>query len=112
MKGLEHSLVIIVTAIVLLITAIVIITIFGAGVGNVQPFLTQKNLCLQQAAISCRTTGAMPPNWETRFEVTLPDGTTDRDSSCLKVTGGITSCQQVTGQPAAQPPPGRPGGQV
>ncbi len=69
MKGLEHSLVIIVTAIVVLIVAIVILTIFGKSLIPVSSILEIENICRQKAVLSCSTTGSYPPDWDVEFKV-------------------------------------------
>ena len=54
---------IVVVIIVLLITALVVVTVFGNSLLPVADFGTQRNLCSQQGAASCATTGNLPPTW-------------------------------------------------
>ena len=63
MKGMEYSLVIIVSAVVLFIVAVVLITIFSQGISPVVSILEMENICRQQFVISCTATGSEPPDW-------------------------------------------------
>ena len=63
MKGMSHTLVIVVSAIVILVAALVIITIFGSGVQQVASLAQAEAFCKTSAESSCKTTGMMPPTW-------------------------------------------------
>ncbi len=63
MKGISTTLVIIVTAIVILIAALVVLTIFGGGIQPIVDITEARNLCMQQAAVTCQATNKMPPAW-------------------------------------------------
>ena len=94
MKGMEHSLVIVVTAIVVLIVAVVLITIFTGGLRNVTPIFEKSNLCRQEAILSCRTTGKMPPAWDIQFKVI-----DERGNEVLQSCSGLVSgdCASILG---------------
>jgi hypothetical protein len=63
MKGISATLLIIVSAIVILIAALVVLTIFGSGITPIVDLTNGRNLCLQQVAQSCTITGDVPPTW-------------------------------------------------
>jgi hypothetical protein len=89
MKGISTTLVIIVTAIVILVAALVVLTIFGGGITPIVDLTTQRNICLQQAASICQTTGKMPPTWDTTFQ--YREGDQVKTGSCEDLPG-LTGC--------------------
>jgi hypothetical protein len=89
MKGISTTLVIIVTAIVILVAALVVLTIFGGGIQPVVDLTTQRNLCIQQGAATCSTTGQMPPTW--KVELQYREGNAVVKGTCEDITG-CTGC--------------------
>ncbi len=63
MKGMSHTLVIVVSAIVILVAALVIITIFGSGVQQVASLAQAEAICRASAESSCKSANTMPPTW-------------------------------------------------
>jgi hypothetical protein len=92
MKGISATLIIIVTAIVILIAALVVLTIFGSGITPIVDLTAQKNICLQQAGVTCQTTKQMPPTWNAQVQYTK-DGKIEQ-GSCASITGcsGCDGC--------------------
>ena len=115
MKGLEHTLVIIVTAIVVLIVAVVLLTIFGRSLIPVSSIIEMENICRQKAVIACRTTGQMPPDWNTQFTVRNERGDPE-PFSCTKVGNGCSAFLGGSSQPSTTPQPSpspfRPSGPI
>lgn len=86
MKGISSTLVIIVTVIVVLVAALVVLTIFTGGVQPVVDITTQRNMCIQQAAVVCQSIGQLPPTWEATIEYRKGDDIVKTDS-CKKLAG-------------------------
>ncbi|MBU0898660.1 MAG: hypothetical protein KKB03_04125 [Nanoarchaeota archaeon] len=63
MKGLSQTLYLVVVAVVILIVALVLLTIFGSGVGVITGLTQNTNLCITKATSSCTATGQMPVDW-------------------------------------------------
>jgi hypothetical protein len=63
MKGLSTTLVIVITAVVILVAALVILTIFGRGVGQVATLAEASSVCNTQGRTSCSTAGVLPITW-------------------------------------------------
>ncbi|MBM3303782.1 MAG: hypothetical protein FJY76_01695 [Candidatus Aenigmarchaeota archaeon] len=61
---MNTTLAVVVSAIVILIAALVVITIFGGGMGQVGTLTNADSICRTQAASSCRSTGQMPLTWD------------------------------------------------
>ncbi len=90
MKAISTTLIIVVTVIVVLVTALVVLTIFTGGVRPIVDLTTQKNLCLQQASVSCMSTGKMPATWHTQFEV-IENG--QKVTKTCKGLEGLGTCE-------------------
>ncbi|MFH1337740.1 MAG: hypothetical protein ABIH55_02600 [Nanoarchaeota archaeon] len=63
MKGLSQTLYLVVVAVVILIVALVLLTIFGAGLGGVVELSEAQGFCGTEGATSCKATGGLPINW-------------------------------------------------
>lgn len=63
MKALSTPLIIVVTIVVLLVTALVILTIFGNGIGTAAGMTSFASSCRTQAESTCKLFGTLPPNW-------------------------------------------------
>lgn len=63
MKALSETLVIVITAVVILVAALVLLTIFGGGIGNVAIISSERSQCLSQATLTCSATSSMPVGW-------------------------------------------------
>jgi len=61
---MNTTLAVVVSAIVILITALVVITIFGGGIGQVGSLTNAKSICETQARSSCLSTGQLPLTWD------------------------------------------------
>lgn len=57
------SLELVVIAIVILVVALVMLTIFGMGILQLDPLLNAKNNCNNAGKISCETAGTVPNTW-------------------------------------------------
>lgn len=68
-KGMTTSLVIVVTAVVLLVVALVLITIFGIGIGQATTIMQARNICINTGAASCQAFGTLPPTWNSKMSV-------------------------------------------
>ena len=62
---MKESIMIVIAAIVILVIALVLLTIFGQGIGGPSQFASQANVCRSTAASSCQLTGQLPPDWGT-----------------------------------------------
>jgi len=87
MKAMSYTLVIVVSAVVLLVAALVVLTIFGGGVGQVSSIAQAESLCSTQGKTSCMTTGQLPPTWGAK---TVKVG--DELKSCKEVSNNCDSC--------------------
>ena len=76
------TLTVVVAAIVILITALVVITIFGGGMGQVGSVADAEAQCRSSGTIACRSTGGLPVTWR------VPS---------MKTEKGTESCEDVTG---------------
>ena len=63
MKGLSTTLVIVISAVVILVAALVVLTIFGQGVGQVATLAQASSSCQTEGRASCSTTGILPTTW-------------------------------------------------
>jgi len=87
MKAMSYTLVIVVSAVVLLVAALVVLTIFGGGVGQVSSIAQAESLCSTQGKTSCMTTGQLPPTWGAK---TVKVG--NELKSCEEISKGCNSC--------------------
>ena len=55
----------VIIAIMLLVGALVILTMFGGGMGQLGQITNAQNVCRQNFELSCRTTGQLPSTWST-----------------------------------------------
>jgi 3',5'-cyclic AMP phosphodiesterase CpdA len=104
---METTLAVVVSAIVILITALVVITIFGGGVGQVGTLSNSQSICEAQARSSCSATGQMPLAWSTP-SVNQPDAEGKNHLvSCSTASNGKNSCSSfgITTTPPATTPP-------
>ncbi len=63
MKALSTTLIIVISAVVILVAALVVLTIFGQGVGQVATLAQAKSACQTEGRASCQTTGVLPLTW-------------------------------------------------
>jgi hypothetical protein len=85
-KGMSTTLVIIVSAVVILVTALVLLTIFGTGIAPVGSLAEARNNCELQGRQLCITTGQLPPTWTLKT---------------MNLNGVMTSCDDVCTQGSA-----------
>lgn len=57
------TLTVVVAAIVILITALVVLTIFGGGMGQVGTLAQAETICKSQCESTCQATNRMPLTW-------------------------------------------------
>jgi hypothetical protein len=57
------SLELVVIAIVILVVALVVLTIFGGGIGQFGPLVSARNNCNNAGKWSCQTAGTVPDGW-------------------------------------------------
>ncbi len=93
MKGMSFALLIVVTAIVIIVVALVVITMFTGGIGNMSTLTGVESSCRTAAEASCRATGQLPVDWESRNKIVIVGDT--RDSKSCKEIPGLTNCQCV-----------------
>jgi hypothetical protein len=82
---MRTSLVLLVAVIVVLITALVVLAIFGGGIGNISPFIDPKFACINSCQFSCKTSNQLPPGWATtqvKGQETCADLVTDVANGC------------------------------
>jgi len=85
------TLTVVVSAIVILITALVVITIFGSGIGQVGSLTEATALCKTQCDSTCKATGSPPMTWGSP---TVKDETGPK--SCEELLNGAT-CYKSAG---------------
>jgi hypothetical protein len=79
MKGMSATLWIVVSALVLVIVAIVVLTIFGTGMGPFSTITDFKNNCITQGKATCASSGFLPLSWDRKVRVG------NEDKSCADV---------------------------
>lgn len=57
------SILIVVSAIVILVIALVLLTIFSTGIGPIGTITGAKSQCAQVGRTTCSATGTLPANW-------------------------------------------------
>ena len=62
---MRESLELVIIAITLLVAALVVLTIFGGGMGQLSQITNAQNVCKQNLALSCSTAGQKPSTWST-----------------------------------------------
>lgn len=60
---MNTSILIVVSAIVILVMALVLLTIFGQGIGGVATITGAKSQCAEIGRSTCSATGMLPANW-------------------------------------------------
>jgi len=85
MKGVSHTLWIVVAAVVILVVALVIVTIFGGGITRFSSITEAKNYCMLVGQPVCAMGGPEPVGWS---DANMKVGTEDK--SC-KIVCGIWS---------------------
>jgi hypothetical protein len=109
LKGMTMTLTIIVVAVVILVTALVILTIFGRGIGGVVPITQAKSICETQAYASCQSFKTMPGTWHVpNMNIPTEDGLSTRTVSCsdpaVKAKGNDCTAYGVTTTPSGSTP--------
>ncbi len=102
MKAISATLLIIVSAIVILITALVVLTIFGTGIQPVVDLASKQNLCISEYSTLC-VAGAIkgnekPPTWNTQIKINTGGGKSRMEScaslvDCTDCTDKIATCK-------------------
>ncbi|NOX71663.1 MAG: hypothetical protein GXO64_03110 [Candidatus Micrarchaeota archaeon] len=91
---MKESIVIVIGAIVILVVALVLLTIFGQGMGPAGDFATRANLCRSTAATSCSLTDHLPPDWsKTKYKINNDGDITY--STCRDIIG-ISTCDELS----------------
>jgi sensor histidine kinase regulating citrate/malate metabolism len=90
-----------IAAIVILIVALVVLTIFGTGIGQMSSITDLQNSCRNQAMSTCRATCELPVGWK-EINYRLADGST---KTCADALSGKTTCNDFIG--SACPAPGQ-----
>lgn len=94
MKAVSHTLWIIVAAVVILVVALVMLTIFGTGMGQFTNALEAKSWCVTQGKSTC-TFGGLPPTWAVNnIKIVNQDQLTSCKAELACDT--CTSCEDVT----------------
>ncbi len=57
------SILIVVSAIVILVIALVLLTIFSSGIGNIYTIAGAQSQCAQIGRSTCASAGTLPANW-------------------------------------------------
>ena len=94
-KGMSATLMIVVTAIIVLIIALVLITIFSGSITPLASLAQSKNNCRVQAESTCPSTGALPATWGIA-SLKVPDS--DQLKSCQELWNGCTTCASCQNQ--------------
>ena len=89
MKGLSQTLYLVVVAVVILIVALVLLTIFGSGVGIISGLTQNENLCITKATSTCTSINQMPVDWNSR--TLTEEGYTDKVS--CKTILSLVNCK-------------------
>jgi len=63
MKAMSMPILVVVTAIIILVVALVILTIFGSGLGNIQTVTQARSQCVTLGSSTCSSVNALPPTW-------------------------------------------------
>ncbi len=101
MKALSTTLIIVISAVVILVAALVVLTIFGQGVGQVATLAQARTICQTYASQSCQSTGAMPLTWDVPNVnvagklASCRDAFSDADQYC-KCDNGDVKCTQAS----------------
>ncbi|GEM_PF-3486410 len=69
MKGVSHTLWIVIAAVVVLVVALVVITIFGGGMQRFASITEAQGYCTMMGQSVCAVGGAEPPGWRVGFDV-------------------------------------------
>jgi len=63
MKGLSQTLYLVVVAVVILIVALVLLTIFGSGIGGIMQLTEAQSYCGTEGSTSCKASNNLPIDW-------------------------------------------------
>ena len=97
MKGISQTLMIIVTAIVVLVAALIVLSIFGQGIGPMLDITQARNVCIQEASATCQAVHTMPPTWDTATKTYNENGKTVT-KTCKNIPGlGSCDCKLEEG---------------
>jgi len=92
---MNTTLALVVSAIVLLVTALVVISIFGTGIGQMGAISNPLTICEAQAQASCSTSGGMPLTWDIPTVVrTNSDGS--KETIPCRTSGARGSCDEYS----------------
>jgi hypothetical protein len=89
MKALSTTILIVVTAVVILVAALVVLTIFGSGIGQVGTLTNFENNCRIQCATTCKM-GGLPPTWDVQVKVG------DEYKKCRDIIADCAACGVTT----------------
>ncbi len=90
-KGMSATLMIVVTAVVILIIALVLITIFSGSITPLASLAQAANNCRVQGQTTCDSTGALPATWGIK-SLKVADST--ELQSCQKLWQGCNTCAE------------------
>lgn len=105
MKAMSMPILVVVTAIIILVVALVILTIFGSGLGNIQTITQAESQCATLGASTCRSTGSLPPTWGVQnMLVSDPNGGQRMDSCAVLLKCGTGTKAGCSGCNYPTPP--------
>lgn len=84
----------VIIAIMLLVAALVVLTIFGGGMSQLQPLLNAQSNCKNIFSISCTTSGQKPSTWSTGYVYTDSAG---NKQTCAQLLPGCQCTEQGAG---------------
>ncbi len=85
---------IVIAAIVILVIALVLLTIFGQGIGPTGDFASRANLCRSSAASACKLTGELPPGWTSTQYRVVRDGV-EYSETCAQMIN-VQDCTELS----------------
>jgi galactitol-specific phosphotransferase system IIC component len=91
-KGMSATLMIVVTAIIVLIIALVLITIFSGAITPLASLAQAKNSCQVQAETTCTSTGGLPATWSIS-SLKVPDDADLHSCQELWACNSCSACQ-------------------
>jgi hypothetical protein len=92
MRALSATLVIVISAVVILVAALVVLTIFGQGTAPLATLAEARNFCRVQATPICESIGQMPFTWKVpsvNYE--------NKIQSCDEIFNGNCRCAEAAG---------------
>ena len=90
-KGMSETLMIVVSAIIILIVALVLITMFSSSITPLGNLAQAKNNCMVQAKSTCASTGALPVTWAVQ---SVKTSDSDALLSCKSLWSDCDCCPQ------------------